>query len=65
LRLPGLTGIKVVSAQFIGGVKLPFTQESGGAIVLQMPAALPNENDSVIALTLESNAENIPLIEIK
>jgi alpha-L-fucosidase len=65
LRLPGLAGIKVVQAKFMRGAKVPFTHEPGGSVLLQLPAALPNENDAVIELTLDRNAENIPVIEIK
>jgi alpha-L-fucosidase len=65
LSLPGLVGAKVLNAQFMRGSKLSFSQDAEGKLILSIPAALPDENDSVIELTLGSNAELIPIVEIK
>ena len=62
LRLPEMNGIKVSQAHFIGGAKVSFTQEGNGDVIISLPAQLPDENDSVIELDLNSNAENIPVI---
>ena len=62
LRLPEMNGIKVSQAHFIGGAKVSFTQEGNGDVIISLPAQLPDENDSVIELDLNSNTENIPVI---
>jgi alpha-L-fucosidase len=65
LRLPGLAGAKVLNAQFLHGAKVSFTQDTAGSLTLTLPAVLPDENDSVIALTLDGDAGLIPLVETK
>jgi alpha-L-fucosidase len=65
LRIPGLLRAKLLNAQFIRGSKVSFTQDAEGNLVLSLPAVLPDENDSVIELTLSGNAESLPLVEIK
>jgi len=62
LSLHGLTGIKVLQAHFIRGAKVSFTKEANGDVVISLPAQLPDENDSVIELDLNNNAEHIPVI---
>ena len=62
LRLPGLTGVKVLQAKFIKGAKVSFTQEANGDVGISLPSQLPDENDSVIELDLNSSSENIPVI---
>ena len=62
LRLPAMAGAKILQAHFIRGAKVSFTQETNGDVVISLPAQLPDENDSVIELDLNSNAENIPVI---
>ena len=57
--MPGLIGIKVLQAHFIRGAKVSFTQEANGDILISLPPKLPDENDSVIELILNRNAENI------
>ena len=64
LRLTGMNGVKVLQANFIGGAKVTFTQEDNGDVVISLPTQLPDENDSVIDLDLNSSAENIPVIEM-
>jgi hypothetical protein len=65
LRLSGLGGAKLLNAQFMRGSNVSFAQDAEGNLVLSSPAALPNENDSVIELTLSGSAESLPLVEIK
>jgi alpha-L-fucosidase len=62
LRLPAMAGAKILQAHFIRGAKVSFTQEASGDVIISLPAQLPDENDSVIELDLNSNAENIPVI---
>jgi alpha-L-fucosidase len=65
LRMPGLVGAKVLNAQFMRGSKVSFAQDAEGNVVLSIPSVLPNENDSVIELTLSGSAESLPLVETK
>lgn len=61
ISLSGLKNIKILNAHFINGNKVLF-QNNDENITLQLPKRLPNENDAVIELRLNSNAENIPII---
>jgi alpha-L-fucosidase len=60
--LPALNGYKVLSAQFMGGAEVKFTQDDKG-IHLTLPGTLPEENCSVIVLKLNMNTNDIPLID--
>lgn len=62
LALPALAGVKVKRAYFLKGEKVNYHQDDGGAISLQLPTTLPDENVSVIVLELNSNAGQIPVI---
>lgn len=53
---------KVLKVHFMGGEKVPFTQDTKG-IHLVLPEKLPNENCSVIVLKMNKNTDNIPLIK--
>lgn len=65
LTLPGLKGIKVMKANFLEGPALAFTQSPDGDLLLSLPSTLPNENDAVIELTLNGDAESLALIANK
>lgn len=62
LVLPALKDVKVNSAGFVKGEKISFEQDVNGVVTLQLPQALPNENDAVIVLELNTNAENLAVI---
>ncbi|SMD10168.1 alpha-L-fucosidase [Pedobacter nyackensis] len=62
LILPSLAGVKVNTAYLLKGSKIKFSQDASGVITLQLPEQLPNIDDTVIVLELNSNAENIPVI---
>ncbi|MES2454246.1 MAG: alpha-L-fucosidase [Bacteroidota bacterium] len=62
LKLNGLTGFKVKKAAFINGKPVKYQQNEAGELILNLPAELPNENDSVIKLELDKNAELIPIV---
>ncbi len=62
LTLPGLNNVKVKQAYLLKGDKINYNQGSDGTITLQLPAQLPDSNDSVIVLELTTNAETIPVV---
>ncbi|TKC08528.1 alpha-L-fucosidase [Pedobacter frigoris] len=62
LALPALKDVKVNSAGFVKGGKVDFDQDANGVVTLQLPQVLPDENDAVIVLELNTNAENLPVI---
>lgn len=62
LTLPTIAGYKVLSASFMGGQKVTFTQDDNG-IHLTIPDVLPDKNCSVIVLTMNKNTKDIPLVE--
>jgi alpha-L-fucosidase len=62
LTLPALANVKAVKAYLLKGDKINYSQNAGGAITLQLPEELPDSNDSVIVLELNTNTENIPVV---
>ena len=62
LTLPALDKVKAKQAYLLTGDKINYSQDAAGAITLQLPAQLPDPNDSVIVLELTSNAEIIPVV---
>ncbi len=64
LVLPALPGAMITAAYFMGGDKLPFTQEAGkGYHLLTLPAVMPDENCSVVVVEFNSNAEELPVVQ--
>jgi alpha-L-fucosidase len=61
LSLPALPGVVVKKAGFLNGADLAFTQNNG--LKIDLPAALPDENASVIVLQVNKNAIDIPVIK--
>ncbi|WP_316838590.1 alpha-L-fucosidase [Pedobacter gandavensis] len=61
LTLPALKGVKVNKAYLLKGSKITHRKDATGAITLQLPAQLPNADDSVIVLELNTNAEKLPV----
>nr|WP_199083063.1 alpha-L-fucosidase [Pedobacter sp. ASV19] len=57
--LPALEGVKVNQAYLLKGSKINYSQNTDGSIVLRLPEHLPNADDSVIVLELNTNAERI------
>lgn len=62
LVLPALLNVVVNKVFLLGGSEITY-QQNNGVITLQLPEQLPNANDSVIVLELNTNAENIPVID--
>jgi alpha-L-fucosidase len=62
LTLPALNKVKAKQAYLLNGDKINYSQDAKGAITLQLPAQLPDTNDSVIVLELTSNTEIIPVV---
>ncbi|MBB2147590.1 alpha-L-fucosidase [Pedobacter gandavensis] len=61
LVLPALQGVQVNKAYLLKGSNIMHNQDASGVITLQLPAQLPNAEDSVIVLELNTNAENLPV----
>ncbi|MBB6501170.1 alpha-L-fucosidase [Pedobacter cryoconitis] len=61
LVLPAMPEIRVKKAFLLRGANIDYKQ-SKGVITLQLPRQLPDQNDSVIVLELNTNAENIPVV---
>ncbi|WP_348620769.1 alpha-L-fucosidase [Pedobacter lusitanus] len=61
LILPALHAVLVRKAFLLNGGAINY-QQAAGVITLQLPAQLPDQNDSVIVLELNTNAESIPVI---
>nr|WP_255521445.1 alpha-L-fucosidase [Mucilaginibacter sp. JRF] len=61
LNLPALQGVTIKSATVLGGEPVKFTQVDG--VHISLPAQLPDENCTVIALELNSDAEKLPVIK--
>lgn len=61
LILPALPGVKVNKAYLLKGGSISQRQDNNGVITLQLPAQLPNADDSVIVLELNTNAENLAI----
>jgi alpha-L-fucosidase len=62
LTLPALKGVKVKKAHILNGDAITFSQSATGSIALNLPARLPNPDDTVIVLELNKNAESIPVV---
>lgn len=62
LTLPALKGVKVKEAHILNGDAITFSQSATGSIALNLPARLPNADNTVIVLQLNKNAENIPVV---
>ncbi|MEN5379996.1 alpha-L-fucosidase [Sphingobacterium kitahiroshimense] len=62
LTLPALKGVKVKKAHILNGDAITFSQSATGSIALNLPARLPNADNTVIVLELNKNAETIPVI---
>jgi alpha-L-fucosidase len=60
--LPAIGNVKVKQAYLLKEDKINYTQDAGGAIMLEFPAQFPDGADSVIVLELTTNAEIIPVI---
>jgi hypothetical protein len=50
--VPGLRG-EVASATLLGGATLKVTRDSGGAVLTQLPAAVPDAISTTIAVRLK------------
>lgn len=61
LILPALKDVKVTKAYLLKGSKINHQQDANGAIMIQLPEQLPNQDDSVIVLELNTNAEQLPV----
>lgn len=62
LILPALKGAKVNKVYLLKGGKIVHRQDATGTITLQLPEQLPDANNSVIVLELDTNAESLPVI---
>lgn len=62
LTLPALKGVKIKKAHILNGDAITFSQSATGSIALNLPARLPNADNTVIVLELNKNAETIPVI---
>ncbi|MEJ5144398.1 MULTISPECIES: alpha-L-fucosidase [unclassified Sphingobacterium] len=62
LTLPALKGVKVKKAHILNGDAITFSQSATGSIALNLPARLPNADNTVIVLELNKNAESIPVV---
>jgi len=62
LTLPALKGVKVKEAHILNGDAITFSQSATGSIALNLPARLPNADNTVIVLQLNKNAESIPVV---
>ncbi|WP_316753129.1 alpha-L-fucosidase [Pedobacter gandavensis] len=62
LILPALKGVQINKAYLLKGSKITHRQDADGSITLQLPEQLPNADDSVIVLELNTNAEELPVI---
>ncbi len=61
LMLPALTGQKIIKASLLKGAAINYTQD--GNITLDLPSTLNADNDPVIVLEIDGNAEAIPVIK--
>ncbi len=61
LMLPALTGQKIIKASILKGAAINYTQD--GNITLDLPSTLNADNDPVIVLEIDGNAEAIPVIK--
>lgn len=63
IQLKSLPGRKVLKAQVLHGSSVTVS-ENNGAIQLQLPAVPPASPDYIIALELDGNAEEIPVLDL-
>lgn len=61
IELPAMTEVKVKTAAFLNGSHVSYYQNASGVISINLPDQLPDENDSVIVLEININAEHIPV----
>ncbi|WP_316823109.1 alpha-L-fucosidase [Pedobacter gandavensis] len=61
LTLPTLKDVQVDKAYLLKGGAIKHEQDVNGAITIQLPEQMPNQDDSVIVLELNTNAENLPV----
>ncbi len=62
MQLPPIPNIEIKKAYFLNGSALTYKQDANG-LLIDLPADLSDENDTVIVLELNKDAEGIPLIE--
>lgn len=62
IRLAAIPGAKIMKACLFDGTPVIFKQDENG-VLINLPAVLPDTNDTVIILELNTDAEKIPLIE--
>jgi len=62
LQLPAIPNTVITKVYVLHGEQLSYKQDANGWLV-NLPLVLPDENDSVIVLELNKDAESIPLIE--
>lgn len=62
LKMPAIPGVNISKAYFLHGSPVLFTHNENG-LVISLPGLLADENDTVIVLELDKNAELLPLIE--
>jgi alpha-L-fucosidase len=62
LTIPAMPNFRVNKASLFNGVAVRFKQTDAG-IQLTVPGTMPDENDSVIILEINGNAETIPVIK--
>ena len=61
LIIPSIMGLKILKASFLKGSRVNFKQDEKH-ITLSWTGELPNENDAVVVLEMNGNAEDIPVI---
>jgi alpha-L-fucosidase len=61
LKLPVISGVKVIKAYFLKGAQLP-SQQNETHITITLPDILPEANDAVIVLEMDKNIERAPVI---
>lgn len=64
LQVPALPALKALKIYFLKGDPVHFTQD-GNFITIQMPPALPDNNDSVLVMEMNGSVEQVPLVEKK
>jgi len=62
LTLPLITTAKVKQAYFLNGAKIKYSQSASGSISIALPDQLPDSNDAVITIELNTSAEAIPVV---
>ena len=62
LNLSPIPDTKINRIYFLNGSAISFIQNQNG-IQINLPKLLPDENDSIIVMELDKNAEKIPLVQ--